>query len=227
MRDREKLDDYLTSVRDVERRIQLAEKQFGDPANPDVYTPAGIPPNYKDHIALMFSMLTLAFQTDSTRIGTLLLAHDGSNRPFPELEITSGHHDLTHHMGNVEKLDKVGQIDRWYMEQFASFLEDVRKTKDIDDKSLLDNSDDRLRLRQCRRQPPHACELAHRARWRRRRSHAGRYVKHNSKPACNLFLETLDRMVCRASIVSAIRRIGWRICKLRFIIRCRERVGYG
>ncbi len=194
-RDREKLDDYLTSVRDVERRIQLAEKQFGDPANPDVDTPAGIPPNYKDHIALMFSMLTLAFQTDSTRIGTLLLAHDGSNRPFPELEITSGHHDLTHHMGNVEKLDKVGQIDRWYMEQFASFLEKMRETKDIDGKSMLDNS-----------MIVYGCGNAD----GNRHTHVnlpivlagggggtltpGRYVKHNSKPACNLFLSMLDRM---------------------------------
>jgi hypothetical protein len=194
-RDREKLDDYLTSVRDVERRIQMAEKTFGDPANPDVDTPAGIPKEFKDHIALMFSMLTLAFQTDSTRVGSLLLAHDGSNRPFPELEISSGHHDLTHHMGNPEKLDKVGQIDRWYMEQFAAFLEKMEATKDIDGNSLLYNS-----------MIVYGCGNAD----GNRHTHVnlplvlagagggslttGRYVKHNSKPCCNLFLSMLDRM---------------------------------
>src|SRR5689334_12401541 len=87
-RDKDKLDDYLTSVRDIEKRIELAEKKFGDPKDPNAETPAGIPPSYKDHIALMFDMLLLAFQTDSTRVSTLLLAHDGSNRPFPELDIT-------------------------------------------------------------------------------------------------------------------------------------------
>ncbi len=87
--DRAKLDQYLTGVRDLEVRIQSAEK-LGDPKDPMAPTPAGIPATYGEHLNLMFDILTLAFQTDSTRVATLLLAHDGSNRSFSEIGIPEG-----------------------------------------------------------------------------------------------------------------------------------------
>ena len=88
----------------------------------------------------MFDMLVLAFQTDSTRVATFLLANDGSNRSFPEIGISEGHHYLTHHQNKQDMIEKVAEIDLWYMQQFAKFLEKMEQTKDVDGKSLLHNS---------------------------------------------------------------------------------------
>jgi hypothetical protein len=88
----------------------------------------------------MFEMMVLAFQTDSTRIATFLMANEGSNRPFPEIGISEGHHYLTHHKNDDEMIQKVTEIDLWYMQRFAAFLEKLEQTKDVDGKSLLHNS---------------------------------------------------------------------------------------
>src|SRR5437870_1739310 len=138
-RDQQKLDDYLTSVREIEKRIQRAE-QFGAVPDPAVGTPPGIPPTFDEYIQVMFDMMILAFQTDSTRIATFLVANEGSNRPFAEIGIPEGHHNLTHHQGNKDWIDKVAQIDLWYMKQFARFLEKLQQTQDSDGHSLLHNS---------------------------------------------------------------------------------------
>ncbi len=137
-RDRQKLDQYLTSVREIEQRIELAERM--PVVNPAVDAPAGIPRRFEEHIALMFDMLTLAFQTDSTRVATLLMAAEGSNRTFTEIGLSEGHHNLTHHRGNPDMIDKVKEIDLWYVKQFAKFLEKLDQTKDLDGRSMLHNS---------------------------------------------------------------------------------------
>jgi hypothetical protein len=137
--DRDKLDQYLTSVRDVERRIESAARFPGTP-NPDRDAPAGIPESFNNHIALMFDMMALAFATDSTRIGTFLLANEGSNRAFPEIGIAEGHHYLTHHRNKEDMIGKVAEIDRWYVTHFARFLETLDAMKDADGRSILDNS---------------------------------------------------------------------------------------
>jgi hypothetical protein len=137
-RDRQKLDQYLTSVREIEQRIESTSKMRVQ--NPDVDAPAGVPVSYADHVALMFDMLLLAFQTDSTRVATLLLAREGSNRPFADIGISSGHHDLTHHKNSAEIIAKVKEIDRWYVARHAAFLEKMATTEDVDGRSLLDNS---------------------------------------------------------------------------------------
>jgi len=138
-RDKQKLDEYLASVREIEKRIQASER-FGGAPDPAVDAPAGIPTSYQEHMRLMFDMLALAFQTDSTRVATLLLAHDGSNRTFPEIDIAEGHHNLSHHMNKDETMDKISQIDHWYIQQLAWFLNKLDQTKDLDGKSVLDNS---------------------------------------------------------------------------------------
>ena len=138
-RDKQKLDEYLFSVREIEKRIEKAER-FGKVPDPAVATPAGVPPSYEEYIQVMYDMLLLAFQTDSTRIATFLLANEGSNRAFSEIGIAEGHHFLTHHQNKQEMIDKVAEIDLFYMKQFARFLEKMRATKDVDGKSLLDNS---------------------------------------------------------------------------------------
>jgi len=194
-RDRAKLDDYLTSVRDVEKRIQSAEAKFDSAPDPDVETPTGIPTSYADHIQLMYDMLILAFQTDSTRVASLLLAHDGSNRTFTDLGFPEGHHNLTHHGGNKEMVEKVAQIDQFYMEQFAKFLEKLEDTKESDGQSLLHNS---MIVYGCGNSDGN------------RHTHVnlpivmagaaggafnpGRYVNFRSVPACNMFLTMADLM---------------------------------
>ncbi|HMO85129.1 MAG TPA: DUF1552 domain-containing protein [Lacipirellulaceae bacterium] len=138
-RDAAKLDQYLTGVRDIEARIQQAE-QFGPASDPGIEAPSGIPDKYEAHMTLMYDMLALALQTDSTRVATLLLAHDGSNRSFDHIGIFEGHHDLTHHQEREDWVAKVEEIDLWYVRQFARFLEQLRGMEDVDGRSVLDNS---------------------------------------------------------------------------------------
>lgn len=137
--DRVKLDEYLTGVREIEQRIELAER-FGPPADPDAKTPAGIPDEYGKHIQLMFDLMALAFETDSTRISTFMLAHDGSNRSFEQVGVSDGHHDLSHHKDDQERLEKIARIDTFYVQQFSAFLDRLKAKKDVDGNSLLDNS---------------------------------------------------------------------------------------
>jgi hypothetical protein len=138
-RDKAKMDEYLTGLREIEERIVTAESftNIPDPAMP---TPEGIPTAYDDYIRLMFQMLALAFETDSTRVSTLLLAHDGSNRSFPEIEIAEGHHGLSHHRNDPDLIQKVAQIDRFYADRLAEFLTLLESKQDADGNSILHNS---------------------------------------------------------------------------------------
>jgi len=193
-RDKDKLDQYLTGVRELEQRIQQAER-MGEVKDPNVTTPEGIPQNYGEHIQVMFEILTLAFQTDSTRVATLLLAHDGSNKSFAEIGVPEGHHDLSHHSGDEEKIQKLMEIDRWYVVQFSKFLQKLETLKDVDGHSLLHNS---------------MLVYGGGNADGNRHTHfnlpiilagngggtltPGRYVKHGAVPATNLFLSMADRM---------------------------------
>ncbi|MFN0126962.1 MAG: DUF1552 domain-containing protein [Verrucomicrobiales bacterium] len=137
-RDQEKLDEYLTSLRQVERRIG----QASDAARllpPGTKRPDGIPASYQEHIRLMYDLLVLAFQTDSTRIGTFLLAHDGSNRTFPEVGVNDAHHGFSHHQHHPDKLEMLAKVDEFHSSQFAYFLDRLKSIKE-DDGSLLDHS---------------------------------------------------------------------------------------
>jgi len=137
--DQQKLDEYLSGVREIERRIERAER-FRELPDPKTGAPEGIPNSYQDHIRLMADMLVLAFQTDSTRVATFLMAHDGSNRSFKEIGVTDGHHNLSHHQGKADILEKIAKIDTFYVSQFAYFLKRLKETKDRDGNPLLDNS---------------------------------------------------------------------------------------
>jgi hypothetical protein len=135
--DRRKLEEYLDSVREIERRIEQAETV--SMSMPDVARPEGIPERYEDHIRAMMDLLVLAFQTDSTRVATFLLAHDGSNRSFPELGVADAHHAISHHQRNPEKLRKIALIDRFYVQQFGYFLEKLKGAM-IGEERLLDRT---------------------------------------------------------------------------------------
>ncbi len=135
--DKGKMEEYLTAVRDVEQRIERAEKFRKDV--PEDKRPNGVPEGYGEHMRMMFDLMHLAFQTDTTRVSTFLLAHDGSNRTFPEIEVHSAHHELSHHRSNPNTLENIGKIDRFYVEQLAYFLKKMRDTPDGEG-SLLDHS---------------------------------------------------------------------------------------
>lgn len=135
--DRGKMDEYLTAVRDIESRIERAEKfRFEVPED---QRPTGVPESYREHIRIQFELMALAFETDSTRIATFMLAHDGSNRPFPEIGVHSGHHELSHHRNDPAHLAQIARIDAFYVEQFAAFLLRLKNTPEGDG-NLLDRS---------------------------------------------------------------------------------------
>jgi hypothetical protein len=140
--DRQKVEEYLSGVRRIEEQI-LKYERFRTPRAPGAFasgSPAGIPDDYPEHLALMYDLLALAFQTDSTRVVSFAVAPEGANRPMPHLDIAEGYHFLTHHAGNREKIRKVAKIERWYMEQFARFLAKLDAMKEADGTSVLDNS---------------------------------------------------------------------------------------
>lgn len=192
-RDNDKLDQYLTGVRDIEQRISRAES-FGAAQDPGIDAPSGIPSDYAEHVQLMYDLMLVAFQSDTTRVATFLSAHDGSNRPFEDIGIFEGHHDLTHHQDRPEWIQKVSEIDLWYARQFARFLERLRTTTDVDGNSLLHNSmivyggGNADANRHTHSNLPIVLAGAGGGTLK-----AGRYVKHGAKPVTNMFLSLADR----------------------------------
>lgn len=192
--DREKLDQYLTGVREIEQRLERSERMAAT-KDPGLPAPAGVSQDFSEHVGITFDMMLLAFQCDLTRVASMMLAHDGSNRSFEHIGITEGHHELTHHRNDEQRIQKVAQIDRWYVGQFAKFLERLKNTPDVDGRSLLDNS-----------MIVYGSGNAD----GNRHTHSnlpvilagggggtltpGRHVNHGSKPLCDLFLSIADRM---------------------------------
>jgi len=136
--DRRKLDEYLSAVREIERRIQATEKDTR-PVTPAIEKPAGIPITLPDYAKLMYDLQVVAFQADLTRVTTLMLGREGSMRVYPEIGIPDPHHPLTHHRDNPEWIEKVTQINCLHTELFAYFLKKLKSTPDGDG-SLLDHS---------------------------------------------------------------------------------------
>jgi hypothetical protein len=195
--DAQKLDQYLGGVREIETRIEKTER-FGEVQDPDVQTPEGVPMDYAEYIQLMFDILILAFQTDSTRVATLMLAQDGSNRSFDQIGISEGHHDLSHHQNRPDWVAKVADIDLWYTRQFARFLEKARATQDVDGKSLLHNamivygSGHADANRHTHENLPVVLAGAGGGTLT-----PGRYIRHSSQPLTNLYLSMADRLGLR------------------------------
>ena len=139
MNDRRKMDEYLASIRDVERRIQKASSQKIDTNAGDLIMPTGIPNSFEDHVKIMIDLQVLALQTDMTRVCTFMLGRELSNRTYPDIGVPDSHHSLRHHGGNPEKIAKLVKINRHHMEQFAYCLERMSSTKD-GESSLLDST---------------------------------------------------------------------------------------
>lgn len=136
--DRRKVDEYLHAVREIETRIQSAERSKITVPTAMSNIQPGIPADYIEHSHLMFDLLTLAFRTDTTRVATFMMALEQSNRPYREIGISESHHGLTHHRGDPDKIAKVAQINRFHIEQFGYFLNKLRATPDGDG-TLLDH----------------------------------------------------------------------------------------
>ncbi len=137
--DRRKLDEYLTAVRELEEQIEHAEK-FAT-ALPDADRPTGIPggpDGFEKHIRLMYDLQALAFQTDTTRISTFMVAFDGSNRSYNSVGVSEGHHDLSHHGNDETKKEKIAKINHFHSRQFAYFLEKLKSIPEGEG-TLLDN----------------------------------------------------------------------------------------
>jgi hypothetical protein len=136
--DQAKFEEYLDSVRDVERRIQMAEEQnFRE--LPVVDQPVGIPRDYAEHAELLVDLLLLAYQTDLTRISTFMLARESSSRAYPEIGVADSHHPLSHHSNDVPKLERLHKINEFHFRQFARLV-DKLSTIEEGDGTMLDHS---------------------------------------------------------------------------------------
>jgi hypothetical protein len=134
--DRRKIDQYLTSIREVEQRIAAAER---DTRLPAIDKPAGIPLEFRDYVKLMFDLQVVAFQADITRVSTIMLGREGSVRTYPEIGVTDPHHPLTHHRGHPDFIEMVTKINCYHVELLAYFLQQLKATPDGDG-TLLDHS---------------------------------------------------------------------------------------
>jgi Protein of unknown function (DUF1552) len=138
--DRGKIDQYLEAIRDVERRIQLAEKQQGSERDlPVLAGPGGVPAVFSEYYKLMTDLMVLAWQTDMTRVTTFQIGHEMSGRAYPEIGFGDSHHSVTHHHGEPEKIAKTAQINVFHTKMMAYYLDKLRSTPDGDG-SLLDHS---------------------------------------------------------------------------------------
>jgi hypothetical protein len=138
-RDKSKLDEYLDSIRDIERRIQKAEEQSAAMKLPVMERPVGIPDTFEEHAKLMSDLMVIAWQTDMTRVISFMMAREGSNRSYREIGVPDGHHSVTHHQNDPEKISKTQKIDELHVKALAYLLKRLDETKDGDG-TLLDHS---------------------------------------------------------------------------------------
>ncbi|MBV9769790.1 MAG: DUF1552 domain-containing protein [Bryobacterales bacterium] len=137
-RDRTRMSEYLENVREIERRLQIAEKQAGTQvAVPS--EPVGVPDSYEEHVGLMYDMMALAYQSDTTRVFSFMMARELSQRSYPQVGVPDPHHATSHHQDNPEKLAKLVKIQHYHLSLFAKFLDKLKATPDGDG-NLLDHT---------------------------------------------------------------------------------------
>jgi Protein of unknown function (DUF1552) len=135
--DKAKVNDYLESLRDVERRIQKAEEQSAKDG-PDVDQPAGVPAGFESHVQLLYDLQLLAYQSDLTRVITFMYGREQTDRPYPQIGVPEPHHSLTHHQNDPMKMEKCAKIQTYHVKLLADYLQKLRATPDGDG-SLLDH----------------------------------------------------------------------------------------
>lgn len=193
--DNRKLDEYLTGVREIERRVGLGIETKPVEADVDYPIPGGIPGDYRDHLRLMCDMMVLAFQTDSTRICTMMFANASDNKNYRNIDVPDGHHDLSHHQDDPVKLEKIAKINRFHVEQLRYLLQRMKSIREGEG-TLLDNS--------------MVCYGSAISDGNRHNNEnlpiilagggggtieTGRHIRYRTEtPMCNLFMSMLDRM---------------------------------
>jgi hypothetical protein len=138
-RDKVRVDEYLDNVREIERRIQKAEKQAADTSLPVPETPIGVPESFDEHAKLMFDLQALAYQADITRVSSFMLARDLSQRTFPQIGVPEPHHATSHHGNNPATIAKLAKINNYHISLLAYFIAKLKATPDGDG-TLLDHS---------------------------------------------------------------------------------------
>jgi hypothetical protein len=136
--DKAKIDEYLEAVRDIERRIQMAEEQ-NTRELPVVEQPVGVPSDYAEHAKLMMDLLALAYQTDLTRVSTFMLAREVSAHSYPEIGVSDSHHPLSHHQDEPAKLERLHKINEYHFRQFAYLVTKLSSMKEGDG-TMLDHT---------------------------------------------------------------------------------------
>ena len=217
--DRARVDQYLDTVREVERRIQQAEADAVDNTLPDLDRPVGVPAAYADHAKLMFDLQVLAFQADITRVITFQLTRELSNRTYPEIGVSDPHHPLDAITATIpEKIGKIAKINAFHVSLFADFLQKLKATPEGDG-TLLDhtvyvygsgmgnrNMHDHLNL---------PILVAGGARVGMK---GGRHIRYKkAKPLANLHLTLLDKVGVRARFVRRQRRQDRQTCSIRWL----------
>ena len=137
--DRRKVDEYFSSVREIEQRIERAKTDSSNQKIPDLTLPRGVPKELDEHLGLMFELMVLAFQTDTTRVATFMMANEGSNRSYPMVGVNDGHHHLSHHQNKQDWIDHLKKVDKYLVGHFAKFLERLNSISEGTG-TLLDNS---------------------------------------------------------------------------------------
>jgi hypothetical protein len=192
--DRRKLDEYLTSVREVEQRIAATanKSEVGPPE--DFVVPTGTPDDLTEHIKLMYDLMLLAFQTDTTRVSTFMLANEGSNRVYRPIGLNEGHHQMSHHRNDADKVAKLQKIDQYLVQQFADFLGRMKEIKE-GERTLLDQT-----------MLVYGCAISDGNRHKHEdlpilvagggggTVRTGRHLRIDETPMANLFLSIADRM---------------------------------
>jgi hypothetical protein len=128
--DRQKLDEYLTCIRELETRLNKSENDAREMPPDAITKPTGVPLVFADHAQLLFDLIALAFQTDMTRVVTFMLAREGGVRPYPEIGVPEAHHPISHHGGDPVLIEKLTKIECYHMEQFAYFVEKMKTTRE-------------------------------------------------------------------------------------------------
>lgn len=141
--DKQKLDEYLTAVREIEQRVEAAERSVNAAKAAGIIEgydiPEDIPESYQDHARLMLDIMVLAFQTDTTRVATCMFANEGSNRSYRNIGVTRGHHELSHHQNNSDNLRQIRDINRFHVQQFGYLIHKLKSIPEGDG-TVLDNT---------------------------------------------------------------------------------------
>lgn len=193
--DKRKVDEYFNSIREIEVRVAKAQAQTESNWIPDYKKPDGIPSDFKDHLRLMADMMVLAFQGDLTRVSTFMFAKAGSNKPYRAIGVNQGHHSISHHNNDPNKVKALQKIDQFHVEQFVYLIEKMKSVKEGQG-TLLDNSMIMLGsgIGEGHRHRHHDLPIILAGRGGGTIT-PGRHIRYaENTPIANLYLEMLDRM---------------------------------